>query len=360
MELKNKLKQLRTAHSMTQEAVAEHLDVSSQTVSKWERGLLSPDISLLPKIALLFKCSIDSLFDMDLAWSIEHRKEFQAKIQKLHEKKDWEGVYQAWIREIELNPDHYGNYADVMLHVYRKKLYDKDHIVKMISLAEHAEKCCTDDDKRNEIYRIMLQLCSESNDPAIKEKGKYYYKKLPSLRHSREVYAKFVMDGDEYRTQILKNIIYEIDRTECCVRQLILPDMPPEEKLFYYQKAAALYEIVLDGKYSGFYDPPLLYNYCEIASIYVQLGQMDMAKKYINRIFEALERHMTASPEENKSKLLYSTTLRNAVPTEQICKKLLQDMLSIPELEQFKDEILSIQKRYDKYISDRRGTNNEN
>ena len=171
----NKLKELRVAHSMTQEAVAEHLGVSSQTVSKWERGLLYPDITLLPKIALLFKCSIDSLFDMDLLWSIEHRKEFGEKIQALHEQKDWEGVYQAWIREIELNPDHYGNYADVMLHVYRKKLYDKDRVEKMISLAEHAEKCCTDDDKRNEIYRIMLQLCSESKDPSIREKGKYYY-----------------------------------------------------------------------------------------------------------------------------------------------------------------------------------------
>ena len=64
MELKNKLKELRTSRNMTQEAVAEQLGVSSQTVSKWERGLLSPDILLLPKIALLFKCSIDSLFDM--------------------------------------------------------------------------------------------------------------------------------------------------------------------------------------------------------------------------------------------------------------------------------------------------------
>ena len=360
MELKNKLKELRVAHSMTQEAVADHLGVSSQTVSKWERGLISPDITLLPKIALLFKCSIDSLFDMDLLWSIEHRKEFGEKIQALHEQKDWEGVYQAWIREIEMNPDHYGNYADVMLHVYRKKLYDKDRVEKMISLAEHAEKCCTDDDKRNEIYRIMLQLCSESKDPAIREKGKYYYKKLPSLRHSREVYAKFVMDGEEYRAQVLKNIIYTVDLAECSVRQLILPDMPPQEKLFYYQKAAALLETVLDGKYAGFYDPPLVSDYAEITKIYVQLGQTDRAEEYINRIIATLERHMIDSEKESKSQILYSTTLRNSVPTEQICQKLLQKMISTSEFEEFKDKISDLQKRYEEYVSHMRGTINEN
>jgi len=350
MELKNKLKELRVTHGMTQEAVADHLGVSSQTVSKWERGLLSPDIALLPKIALLFKCSIDSLFDMDLVWSIEHRKEFGERIHALHEKKDWEGVYQAWIREIELNPDHYGNYADVMLHVYRKKLYDKDRVEKMISLAEHAEKCCTDDDKRNEIYRIMLQLCSESKDPAIREKGKYYYKKLPSLRHSREVYAKFVMDGEEYRSQVLKNVIYTIDLAECSIRQLILPDMPPQEKLFYYQKAATLLETVLDGKYAGFYDPPLMSDYTEIAKIYVQLGQTDMAEEYINRIIATLEKHMIESEKENKSPILYSTTLRNAVPTEQICKKLLQNMVNIPEFEQFNDVTIPLLNKWEKHF----------
>ena len=351
MEFKKKLKELRAAHCMTQEAVADYLGVSSQTVSKWERGLLSPDIALLPKIALLFKCSIDSLFDMDLLWSIEHRKEFGEKIRALHDKNGWEGVYEAWICEIELNPDHYGNYADVMLHVYRKKLYEKDRVEKMISLAEHAEKCCTDDDKRNEIYRIMLQLCSESKDPTIREKGKYYYKKLPSLRHSREVYAKFVMDSEEYRTQVLKNIIYTVDLAECSVRQLILPNMPLQEKLFYYQKAAALLETVLDGKYAGFYDPPLMSDYVEIAKIYIQIRQTDKAEEYINRIIAMLEKHMIASEKENKSPILYCPMLQNALTTEQMCKKLLQNMINTPEFEIFKNNISDLQNRYEGYIA---------
>ena len=350
MELKNKLKELRISRNMTQESVAEYLGVSSQTVSKWERGLLSPDIYLLPKIALLFKCSIDSLFNMELVWSVEHRREFEAKIRELHAKQDWDGVYYAWIREIELNPDHYGNYADVMLHVYRKKLYEKERIEKMISLAEHAEKCCTDDDKRNEIYRIMLQICSESNNPIFKKKGEYYYKKLPSLRHSREVYAKFVMDGEENKNQILNNIIYIIDLAECSIRQLIRPDMPIEEKLFYYQKAAELYEVVLDGKYAGFYDPALLSNYVEIAEIYVQLGEVKAAEEYVDRIISSLEKHITESEKKNKSKLLYATAIPNSVSTQQLCEKLLQDMLQSSYLHAFKDKISDMNERYISYF----------
>ena len=351
MKLKNKLKELRMSRNMTQESVAEHLGVSSQTVSKWERGLLSPDISLLPKIALLFRCSIDSLFDMDLLWSVEHRQEFEAELQKLHDSKDWEGIYQTWIREIEMNPDNFGNYADVMLHVYRRKLYDEKHLLKLISLAEHAEKNCTDDDKRNEIYRIMIQVCSESDIPGIKEKSRYYYQKLPSLRHSREVFAKFVTDGAEYRNQVLKNIIYLTDLAECSVRQLIVPEMTPKEKLYYYQKAAALYEAVLDGKYAGFYDFPLLHDYCEIAKIYVRTEQPDFAENYINRVLASIEKHFSDNERNNPSALLFSTAPKNVTSAEQLYMSLLNEMLKTQEFRQFHRSIAEQKRKFDEFIS---------
>ncbi len=351
MELKCKLKELRAARGMTQEAVAEYLGVSSQTVSKWERGLLNPDISLLPKIAVLYRCTIDSLFDVELAWSIEHRREFEAKIHELHAKKDWQGVYKAWIQEIELNPDHYGDYLDVMLHVLRKEMFDKEHIEKMISLADHAEQCCTNDNIRNEIYRIMLQICLQSDDPNTKSKGKYYYNKLPMLRHSREIYAKFIMEGEAYREQLLKNLICLIDLAECSVRQLVMSDMKPSEKLFYYQKAALLYETVLDGKFAGHYDLPLAADYYEIAKIHTQSGEMDKAEEYVDRIFEVLERHMSETEKENKSKLLYAAILPNHTPFEQLCRNLLREMLENPMLETFKDKIQDIYERYSAYFS---------
>ena len=64
MELNNKLRSLRTAKGITQEQFAEELGVSTQAVSKWERGATMPDISLLPDISVFFGVSIDELFGL--------------------------------------------------------------------------------------------------------------------------------------------------------------------------------------------------------------------------------------------------------------------------------------------------------
>ncbi len=53
---------LRRSTGMTQEMLAYRLGVSSQAVSKWERQLSCPDVSLLPVMADVFEVSIDELF----------------------------------------------------------------------------------------------------------------------------------------------------------------------------------------------------------------------------------------------------------------------------------------------------------
>lgn len=52
--------------NMTQEALAEALQVSRQTVSKWELDVAYPEISKLIEICGLFNCSLDSLLRSDM------------------------------------------------------------------------------------------------------------------------------------------------------------------------------------------------------------------------------------------------------------------------------------------------------
>jgi len=56
------IKRLRLLHGMTQQQMAERLRVSTQAVSKWERGTSYPDVTLLLPIADLFCVSLDELF----------------------------------------------------------------------------------------------------------------------------------------------------------------------------------------------------------------------------------------------------------------------------------------------------------
>ncbi len=339
MVLKDKIKELRISRNMTQETVAQHLGVSSQTVSKWERGLLSPDISLLPKIALLFRCSIDYLFDMESAWGIEHRREFLEKIKQLYANKDFDGIYKAWLVEIELNPDNYANYTDLMLFVIRNNMFDDEHVTKMLSFAEHAEKCCTDDDIRNEINRLMIVICSSSCNPQISKKAMAFYKKLPMLRHSREVYAGYVLDGEALRDQIKKNLAYLVDLAECSVRQLIPEQANKSEKLFYYKKAAAFYEILLDGRFGGFYDIPLLCNYKEIASLLCELGESNEASLYVERIIIMMKRQLSQNAENDISELLFSVSQANSTDPKRSCVKILKSMKKDKNLVAFADDV---------------------
>ena len=53
---------LRRERGMTQEALAESMGVSPQTISKWENSITCPDVSLLPVLADFFGVPVDALY----------------------------------------------------------------------------------------------------------------------------------------------------------------------------------------------------------------------------------------------------------------------------------------------------------
>jgi len=56
------IRKMRLEKGMTQRQLAYRLRVSVQAVSKWERELTYPDVTLLIPIAELFCISLDDLF----------------------------------------------------------------------------------------------------------------------------------------------------------------------------------------------------------------------------------------------------------------------------------------------------------
>ena len=65
LKIGEKIKELRKAQDVTQEKLADYLNISYQAVSKWENGLALPDITLIPALAGFFGVSADYLLGID-------------------------------------------------------------------------------------------------------------------------------------------------------------------------------------------------------------------------------------------------------------------------------------------------------
>ncbi|MDD3428586.1 MAG: helix-turn-helix domain-containing protein [Oscillospiraceae bacterium] len=63
----NLILKLRTEKGMTQKQLAEQLHISDKTVSKWERGVGLPDVSLLTALSALLEVDMEKILQGDLA-----------------------------------------------------------------------------------------------------------------------------------------------------------------------------------------------------------------------------------------------------------------------------------------------------
>ncbi|RZI02506.1 XRE family transcriptional regulator, partial [Staphylococcus condimenti] len=75
IRLSTKLKQERVKRSITQETLANYLNISKTTISKWENDLLYPDITMLPMLARFFNISVDELLNYNDSISNEEMKQ---------------------------------------------------------------------------------------------------------------------------------------------------------------------------------------------------------------------------------------------------------------------------------------------
>ena len=66
MKINEKILLLRKKEGLSGEALAEKLNVTRQTISNWERGETTPDLSQAVLLSKVFKVSLDDLTDNKL------------------------------------------------------------------------------------------------------------------------------------------------------------------------------------------------------------------------------------------------------------------------------------------------------
>ena len=196
--LQHTLRSLRQQKNVTQEALAQHLGITSQSVGKWERGEGYPDITMLPILANYFHVTVDELIGMDEI----------ALSQKLDE------INQAW-QENRAEGKHKENVA---LMREALKSYPNNALL-LIQLSASLERLDgTDSEKRaylKESIAVQEQILTYCDDSYVRgaalfnisdayyrygdyEKALEYANKLPNLYKTRETaLVRILKDDDE-------------------------------------------------------------------------------------------------------------------------------------------------------------------
>ena len=82
MQFYEKLSKLRKANNLSQEQLAEKLNVTRQAVSKWESGESYPDMAKIIQLCKILNCSLNELMDDGVMGEIEPNEKENEKEEK--------------------------------------------------------------------------------------------------------------------------------------------------------------------------------------------------------------------------------------------------------------------------------------
>lgn len=76
----NNIKELRKVNKMTQFDLAEKLNYSNKTISRWESGDIIPDVQTLNKLSELFEVPLSKMFEPDISIKYKLGRRYRIQI----------------------------------------------------------------------------------------------------------------------------------------------------------------------------------------------------------------------------------------------------------------------------------------
>ena len=188
------IKTLRRERGITQERLAEYLNVTPQAISRWECGLAMPDITAVPAIAAFFGVSCDKLLGMeqdDRQARIDAIRQEQQRLASLGKKQEQFALLQDAVREFPgeysllldyawaLSASPYDDFGETGLTEEELRALHE----QVIGLGQRILDDCTDDRLRARALDLMSMEYMYF-DP---EKARATAERLPDFRGTRNM-----------------------------------------------------------------------------------------------------------------------------------------------------------------------------
>ena len=283
MTVGQRIAKYRKQKNLSQEYIAEQLDVSRQAVSKWERNEGYPDITLLPAIASYYNVSVDDLLGVG-------KYEKEKKLNEYHDK------------DAELFRAGKSSERVALWREAQKEFPNDLSVLHSLMYALDA-----DDDKKyaDEIIEYGERILAESTDNSLRGGAiqclsfTYYFakgdaesaKKYARMAYSYAITSNEMMprflEGDEAVELCQTNIQSLVDMIWCntCI-MCWKGKYSSEERIKAFRFAIDCFSLLYSDGNFGFYHERVSDCYKEIADCYLKLGDEEQMFKCLEKAAE--------------------------------------------------------------------------
>lgn len=294
VDLSEKLKNLRKEKGVSQEKLAQYLNVSFQAVSKWENGNTCPDISLLPDIARFFGITVDELLQVE---KIDEKKLYQEYTQKAYDLfrnghvadtiPIWQEAYHKMPNNVQVKEMLMSAYFDTDKTKYQREiielgteLYNSDASVYY---------------KGQAIDEIARTYAANGND----EMAEVWASRAYQMMHGQEfLYMQILNDGKELTDYFAFANYWYFNRLFYMTTRLCVCENLPGGTTYIQsveKTVAQLYEVLYPNDDMSFEDLLHLYilHRCVAEDETVLEKDEAVIEKHLTRALECAERSMS-------------------------------------------------------------------
>ena len=292
----NRIKALRRKMNLTQEDLSERLNVSYQTISKWETNASLPDITMFPILANFFNVSTDELLGVDIAKkqikidAIIAEFDILSNLGKEKEKFDFicrayrdypndDKILQKYIWMLYYDPYFWENYWDKKEEGNLPEDHPKvPHKEELIMLCERILKECFDEQLRYDAISLLSGIYGLMGN---EEKAIEYIKLLPHELQVGEMMELYGRGSDKWWKYAREDIYSISEDFYVKIRNCANYAQSSQESIRIYKKAVDFINLIYDEGDYGFSNYNLSEAYLAMASLYCRECNYENCAKYL-------------------------------------------------------------------------------
>lgn len=292
MSIGKNIKKARQEADMTQEQLAELLNISVSAVSQWESDKTTPDISMIPALCNVFQMTSDKLLDIELEKNEEEIEAIRAEASKFSSKGHGLEAEKILLEGLRRFPNSYGMMYDLMYITYVESFQEKyeepvrkQYLDRAINYAEKIIQDSKDDFLRSGAKQIRCFIYAQAGDY---EKAIAIAKTMDNLSCCMEVMLTAASKGNEKFQRGQEEIFQLIQMLGVSMvsQNVELDDgsysYSYEESIRLSEKHIAFLELMFEDGDFGFFHTQLCRSYRELAYYYAVNEDEENALQYLS------------------------------------------------------------------------------